>query len=1091
MLKTALRTGVRAAIGIAVLGILAGHLTVGLHGQSLFSLFAYSGTIGFMNDPALGSYGGSEPGQLLYPSGIAVGPQNRIHVADSQNNRIQVFNADGTLFANFGSIGDEEYPDLTPDPAFEFNYPSGVVVDSLGNLLVTDSDNHRLQLYRPKKDLNGNQIVGADGMAQYEFVKAVGGFYDTYDPANQPLLPIAQQGFNYPTRSAIRPGTRLGDATDTTGRVVVADSVNHRLVILNSSLTPISTFGQVGLDGNGPADMDLPWGVGMDLNRIFVADSDNHRIQIFDFAGNILSVFGSLDYANNPGDFEEPYDVQPDAQGRLIIADRVRSRVLVLTLDPSPDPARTVIPCSNLVLAAQAGRCEIVATDELHPGSTFVYDAQVLGGPTAAGTDTGKFVHPQSVAADSQGRLLVLDTEGHRIGVFRVAQVSVAGVSIVPGGPVVAGQTVSVDVAIRNDGADRIKVFPQVEWTLVSPTLGTRTGTLPTPAKVYVNSGASASFSLPMLADTNGQLTFAVKAKGQPEGLNQLGEPIDVGLPITSPSVAAGPVTVNPALGAQMTVAVEFLGNLGLLPAAERFVGIGSSIPVRVSITNSGTAPLVSVVPFVDQMAGAGLVSGVSPLNVDPGPLAPDATRNYDFIYTAVSAGIVNFTGRATAEWAPTPGTRQAVLPSALPTVSVEIKSDNVKPTTTVLNVTPGPAASGWYLQPITVTLQASDNTSVKELHYSVSGVTLMEGTVPGPSASIPIPYDGSPITLTYYAVDTAGNREADKTAQFKIDKQPPQFIGASVDHAPNWAGWTNFRYPTVRFGFTDKLGQPTPPVVTLQADGANQTVSVAGYDTAGNSTPADFTVSVDTVKPAVVCTPAVAPTGTNGWFNAGTASVTVNCQAVDQSGLSGILYVRAICPATSGGTITTSPVLSEAAPKFGPATATASCTITADGVHTVYAETSDVAGNQAQSEAVAIKIDRTPPTVACGTVTGGEIWPPNHKMEPWITAVKVTDPAVAGLAGSGTAGFRLVAYSSTEEVNWLGDANTPVDMAGWVKNVLVKVWTPGVTAGYVRSERSGPGTGRIYRLKYEGLDLAGNVTTCTSTLVEVPHDIK
>jgi hypothetical protein len=54
--------------------------------------------------------------------------------------------------------------------------------------------------------------------------------------------------------------------------------------------------------------------------------------------------------------------------------------------------------------------------------------------------------------------------------------------------------------------------------------------------------------------------------------------------------------------------------------------------------------------------------------------------------------------------------------------------------------------------------------------------------------------------------------------------------------------------------------------------------------------------------------------------------------------------------------------------------------------------------------------------------------------------------------------------------------------MSGWT------IGTPD-TAGLVRAERSGPGTGRIYRTYYIGTDGAGNTTACMAVLIEVPHD--
>lgn len=48
---------------------------------------------------------GSEPGQLKHPRGITTDPQGFILVADSGNNRIQVFRPDGSYVCHFGSHG--------------------------------------------------------------------------------------------------------------------------------------------------------------------------------------------------------------------------------------------------------------------------------------------------------------------------------------------------------------------------------------------------------------------------------------------------------------------------------------------------------------------------------------------------------------------------------------------------------------------------------------------------------------------------------------------------------------------------------------------------------------------------------------------------------------------------------------------------------------------------------------------------------------------------------------------------------------------------------------------------------------------------
>lgn len=118
--------------------------------------------------------------------------------------------------------------------------------------------------------------------------------------------------------------------------------------------------------------------------------------------------------------------------------------------------------------------------------------------------------------------------------------------------------------------------------------------------------------------------------------------------------------------------------------------------------------------------------------------------------------------------------------------------------------------------------------------------------------------------------------------------------------------------------------------------------------------------------------------------------------------------------------------------------------------------------------------LDTTPPTVTC-SASPDTLWPPNHKLTEVNTTVTVSD------SGSGPGGFSLVSVTSNEPDEGLGDGDFPNDIQGFT------VGTPD-TSGFLRAERSGKGTGRVYTFTYQGTDLAGNSATCNVT-VTVPHD--
>jgi len=69
---------------------------------------------------------------------VAVDGDGNIVVADSQNNRVQIFDAAGRFLRKFGSKG----------AGFgQFDQPWGVAVDRMGHVIVSDMKNCRIQIW--------------------------------------------------------------------------------------------------------------------------------------------------------------------------------------------------------------------------------------------------------------------------------------------------------------------------------------------------------------------------------------------------------------------------------------------------------------------------------------------------------------------------------------------------------------------------------------------------------------------------------------------------------------------------------------------------------------------------------------------------------------------------------------------------------------------------------------------------------------------------------------------------------------------------------------------------------------------------------
>jgi hypothetical protein len=82
---------------------------------------------------------GKEYGEFIWPLDVSVNNfNNQILIADSNNHRIQIFESDGRFVKSFGRQGKREG---------QFDFVSGLFVDSMSNIFVVDRLNHRVQIF--------------------------------------------------------------------------------------------------------------------------------------------------------------------------------------------------------------------------------------------------------------------------------------------------------------------------------------------------------------------------------------------------------------------------------------------------------------------------------------------------------------------------------------------------------------------------------------------------------------------------------------------------------------------------------------------------------------------------------------------------------------------------------------------------------------------------------------------------------------------------------------------------------------------------------------------------------------------------------
>jgi sugar lactone lactonase YvrE len=343
---------------------------------------------------------GTLNGELIGPSGVATDGSGNVYVADTDNNRIQKFDASGAFLTTWGSAGSDT-------GQFNFGqypfYPNGVATDGSGNVYIADTGNHRIQ----KFDANGVFLTGWGG-----FGSGNGQF----------ILP---------------PGV----ATDGSGNVYVADYYNQRIQKFDAGGTfltswstgvPISVAtdgsGNVyvaGADGIGKFDAsgsfltgwstgNSPFGVATDgSGNVYVAGGGGSRIQKFDASGTFLATWGSGGSGN--GQFSSPVGVATDGSGNVYVADSGNDRIqkfdtsgtFLTSWDSHPLDVATD-GSGNLYVT-------IVLDDAIRKFDTSGTFLTIWG---SSGSGNGQFAGPTGMATDGSGNVYVADTGNHRIQKF-------------------------------------------------------------------------------------------------------------------------------------------------------------------------------------------------------------------------------------------------------------------------------------------------------------------------------------------------------------------------------------------------------------------------------------------------------------------------------------------------------------------------------------------------------------------------------------------------------------------------------------------------------------------------------------------------
>eukprot|EP00439_Symbiodinium_sp_Y106_P004756 s6860_g1.t1 len=119
--------------------------------QGVVSTLAGCGTAGFQDGPG-------ESAAFADPESVAIDLQGNIVVADTNNHSIRKVTPEGQV-STLAGAGMEGYID-GPGAEARFHCPEGLAVDGDGNVIVADTENHRIRKVQP--DGKVSTIVGGD-----------------------------------------------------------------------------------------------------------------------------------------------------------------------------------------------------------------------------------------------------------------------------------------------------------------------------------------------------------------------------------------------------------------------------------------------------------------------------------------------------------------------------------------------------------------------------------------------------------------------------------------------------------------------------------------------------------------------------------------------------------------------------------------------------------------------------------------------------------------------------------------------------------------------------------------------------------------
>lgn len=317
-----------------------------------------------------GDGGPATAAALSYPFSAIADSKGNLYIADTLNNVVRKVAAGTGIITTFAGTGKAGYKgDNGPAASAELSFPTGLALDSAGNLYIADTQNNVVR-----------EVSATTGV----ITSIAGNGNNTFSGDNGLAT---RAGLNMPQ----------GLAFDGAGNLYIADYYNFRIRKITANTGIITTVAGNGTsnysgDGAQAVSAGIAWVAGIAVNAagdIYLSDSTHSVVRKVTANSGLISTIagdGTSGFAGNGGpataaEFRENSGLALDSAGNLLIADLGNN--MVRAISATTGKINTIVGW---------GGCSPATSD---------------GGSAAC----SNLIQPQAVSVDSSGNLYIATTQ--------------------------------------------------------------------------------------------------------------------------------------------------------------------------------------------------------------------------------------------------------------------------------------------------------------------------------------------------------------------------------------------------------------------------------------------------------------------------------------------------------------------------------------------------------------------------------------------------------------------------------------------------------------------------------------------------------